>query len=96
MAAREQLQEIRDTGLLDRVVADLGLGIGDGALDLSFDDLGRIAQKDGAERRGLGLGHLAGGLLEIHDPGGDGRDGGIGDDEGVSVAVVEPDGDVAG
>ena len=36
------------------------------------------------------------GVLEVHDPGPDGRDGGLGDHEGVAEAVVEADRDVAG
>ena len=39
---------------------------------------------------------FGGRVLEVHDPGADGRDARLGHDEGVAEAVVEPDGQVAG
>ena len=42
------------------------------------------------------LGHLALGVLEVHDPGPGGRDGGLGDHKVVAVPVVEADGQLTG
>ena len=48
------------------------------------------------EGRAHRLRHLALGLLQVHDPGRDRGDGRLGHDEGLAVAVVEPDGQVPG
>ena len=42
------------------------------------------------------LRHLARRVLEVHDPGGDLGHGSLGHDEGLAVAAVEADGEVAG
>ena len=89
-------EQVGDAGLGLGVVADLGLGVGHGALELLHDRARFVEQVDqpGGGRRGLR--HLRRRILEIHDPRpGLGHDG-SGDHERVCVPVVEPDRDVSG
>ena len=83
-------------GLLGDVEAHVAVGVGDRAAELALDDVGRVEHHHRALRRLDGLRHLVGRLLEVHHPGAGARDRGLGHDERVAVARVEPDRDVAG
>ena len=69
VAATEDLEEVGQAGLGLGVVADLAVGVGDGATHLALDLLGRVEDADRAERGVDRLGHLALGVLEVHHPG---------------------------
>jgi len=91
----EDRQQVRHPGLGGGIEAHGRVGVGDGALDL----LGHLAEvlehQDGALGRVGRLRHLPRRLLEVHHPRAHRRDGGLGDDERVAVAMVEADGEVA-
>jgi segregation and condensation protein A len=93
---RHQREQVREAGLLLRVVAHLPVGVGDGFFHLARD-LGRIVQDvDRPQGRVDALGHLALGVLEVHDARPDRGDRGLGDDEQLAVAAVEALRELAG
>ena len=92
----QQVQQVGQTRLGLPVVAHLAVGVGDRLAHLLGDLLVRVEEPDRPER-GVGrLGHLALGVLQVHDAGSRSRNGSVGDHEGLPVAVIEPDGHVAG
>ena len=95
-AAREELDEVGQAGLVLGVVAHLAVCVGDGLADLLDDVVRTVREVDRAEGRAHRLRHLALRVLQVHDPGGDLGHDGLGDDEGLAVAAVEPDRHVAG
>ena len=90
---RENGEQVGHARLRDRVEPDLGLAVGHRRLDPLGDDLRVVEQ----EHRAVGerLAHLRRGVLQVHHPGPEGGDGGLGHDERVAVTAVEPDGEVA-
>ena len=74
----------------------LRAGVGDRGADLLGADLGVVEELDDARRRRPRLRHLRRGVLEVGDLGGRLEDVGLGQPEGLLVAVVEPLGEVAG
>ena len=88
---------LRHARLGDGVEAHLAVGVGDGPLEL-LGHGGQVVEQVARCPASVvgGLGHLVGRLLQVHDPGADRGDGGLGHDERVAVAAVEALGDVAG
>ena len=93
---RQEVEEVGQARLGHPVVAHLTVGVGDRLAHLPGDVVVGVEQADGAERRVDGLRHLALGVLQVHDAGARAGDGGFRDREGLPVAVVEPDRDLAG
>ena len=92
----EDVEQAADPGLGCRVVAHVRLGVGHGALELAHD-VGRGVEHHHAPGVALGrLRHLRGRILEVHHT----RPGlgshGLGHDEGLAEAEIEPDRRIAG
>ena len=82
-------------GLCGAVVAHVGLGVGERALDLLRDRFRVLAQQDRSLRRVLRLRHLLRRRLEVHDARADFGERRLRHHERLAVVVVEADRDVA-
>ena len=92
---RDDGKQVAHAWLVFRIVANFAVAVGNGPLDFAADGVLRVQNGDVAVVR-VGLAHLAGGLLQAHDPAADFAEVSLGHGENVAVNAVETLGNVPG